>query len=398
MVFAGLIVLRSYGLEKMATTQTKRKAPRLYADLRGRILQGHVAPGSAMPTQRELGKRYAVAEGTVWVAMSRLMHEGLVTRIPGRGTFVAERLPVKHETLDFIRTRDLPGTANPANSLRWIEEFTHAAELKGWSPRWHHIPYAESLRTEELAERFANSKGVIIHYYVPTHFPWLLSQRRVPVVTAFSIPGGLGEKAECFPQVSYDRRETAKLATEHLVSLGYSRIAFIGFTLSPMRTLGFLDVLSRNKLVVCPEWLLNLEVNIYQPGDPADQLCHKLCEQVLKAKDRPEAFCCASLRMAHTAKDVAGKLGLKVPEDLAIIACDEAEPSISWSEVDITTVSISREESCRKIVEILEEVRLSKKPQGKLEKNKNSPLYDPIMMPLHLTIRDSCGAKLRGAD
>ncbi|MEN8708223.1 GntR family transcriptional regulator [Nocardioides marinisabuli] len=47
------------------------------------------APGSPAPSERELVQRFGVARMTVRQAMDALVGEGLLERIPGRGTFVA---------------------------------------------------------------------------------------------------------------------------------------------------------------------------------------------------------------------------------------------------------------------------------------------------------------------
>ncbi|WP_122818685.1 GntR family transcriptional regulator [Nocardioides pantholopis] len=54
-----------------------------------RSLVAGSAPGSATPSERELVQRFGVARMTVRQAMDALVGEGLLERIPGRGTFVA---------------------------------------------------------------------------------------------------------------------------------------------------------------------------------------------------------------------------------------------------------------------------------------------------------------------
>jgi len=48
-------------------------------------------PGDRLPTEPELGQRLAVSRGTVRRAFDDLEREGVVSRQPGRGTFVAQR-------------------------------------------------------------------------------------------------------------------------------------------------------------------------------------------------------------------------------------------------------------------------------------------------------------------
>lgn len=54
-----------------------------------RSLVAGCAPGSPAPSERELVHRFGVARMTVRQAMDALVVEGLLERIPGRGTFVA---------------------------------------------------------------------------------------------------------------------------------------------------------------------------------------------------------------------------------------------------------------------------------------------------------------------
>ena len=54
-----------------------------------RALVAEAEPGSAAPSERELVARFGVARMTVRQALDVLVTEGLLERVPGRGTFVA---------------------------------------------------------------------------------------------------------------------------------------------------------------------------------------------------------------------------------------------------------------------------------------------------------------------
>ena len=66
---------------------------RVYVGLRERILRGELVPGAKLPPHLELAAEFGVAPMTVRQVLGRLEEEGLVSRQPGRGTYV--RVPTE---------------------------------------------------------------------------------------------------------------------------------------------------------------------------------------------------------------------------------------------------------------------------------------------------------------
>src|SRR5579883_2549368 len=58
--------------------------------LRQQIRSGHLEPHAAIPSEPELVASYHVSRATVRQAMNELVHEGLLYRQHGKGTFVCE--------------------------------------------------------------------------------------------------------------------------------------------------------------------------------------------------------------------------------------------------------------------------------------------------------------------
>lgn len=59
--------------------------------MREKILAGHLAAGARLPPTRQLAANWKVDPFTVHTALAALVKEGLLTRQPGKGTFVRER-------------------------------------------------------------------------------------------------------------------------------------------------------------------------------------------------------------------------------------------------------------------------------------------------------------------
>lgn len=56
-----------------------------------RMAERELPPGSPIPSERELAERYDVSRLTVRTAIGKLVDEGLLTRVRGKGTFTAAR-------------------------------------------------------------------------------------------------------------------------------------------------------------------------------------------------------------------------------------------------------------------------------------------------------------------
>ncbi|MET0836921.1 MAG: GntR family transcriptional regulator [Thermoleophilaceae bacterium] len=102
--------------------------------LRG-ILEGlleALPPGAALPSERELADRYGLARMTVRNEVERLTAEGLVYRLHGRGTFVAEPRVAQAGafssfTEDMVARGHVPGSIVRARETVEADGFLAAA-------------------------------------------------------------------------------------------------------------------------------------------------------------------------------------------------------------------------------------------------------------------------------
>lgn len=59
----------------------------IYDHFLARLRSGKIAVGQRLPTEKEIATQFSVSRSTVQAVMSRMMHEGLIRRQAGRGTF-----------------------------------------------------------------------------------------------------------------------------------------------------------------------------------------------------------------------------------------------------------------------------------------------------------------------
>ena len=192
--------------------------------------------------------------------------------------------------------------------------------------------------------------------------------------------GGLDDRPACYPQVSYDRREAARLGGEHLVSLGRTRLGLVGLDTSLMWNIGVMDVVRRHNLPVEGKWLIQMESSSGDFG-----LMEARVREVLTDKNRPTGFCCATVGIASVVEGVARELGLAVPDDLAVVAFSDGDPQVQ-GQPSVTVAGVPAEQMCSKALDIIEQI--GSEPRG-----TNHQLQAPIMMPPQLIVRESCGAK-----
>jgi GntR family transcriptional regulator len=74
-------------------------------------------PGTPAPSERELVQRFGVARMTVRQAMDALVGEGLLERVPGRGTFVAEPRTQPGKLLSFSEEMSRRGLLAESQTL-----------------------------------------------------------------------------------------------------------------------------------------------------------------------------------------------------------------------------------------------------------------------------------------
>jgi DNA-binding LacI/PurR family transcriptional regulator len=153
-----------------------------------------------------------------------------------------------------------------------------------------------------------------------------VSDAEVAALARDELPAVLVDASHpALPRVVIDNFEGGRLAAAHLLARGHRRIGFVGdhpdtaygFTSSEDRRLGFRAALEQAGVVADPA----LEVFGPHGREPAGALA----EALLALPEPPTAIFAASDLQAIGVLKAAERLGVRVPEDLAVIGFDDVD-------------------------------------------------------------------------
>lgn len=135
------------------------------------------------------------------------------------------------------------------------------------------------------------------------------------------------------PSVDVDNAAGARLATEHLLSLGHRRIAHLTGNINmasvPARRETFLETMRTAGFAVPPEYI--------QPCSYDAALSYAATRRLLALAEPPTAIFAGNDAMAVTALEAALDCGLAVPEDLSLVGFDDM-PNSSFTRPALTTI------------------------------------------------------------
>ncbi len=153
-----------------------------------------------------------------------------------------------------------------------------------------------------------------------------------------------------YASVAMDDNLAARQVTEYLLQLGHARIAHIGghpdHAASLLRRNGFYEAFDAANMGRPPAIYMEQGNFSFRSGIEA-------ATRLLSLKDRPTAIFTCNDEMAAAACSVAHKMGLRIPQDIAIVGFDDAPISSAvWP--TLTTVAQPYLEMARRSVHILQ--------------------------------------------
>ena len=365
--------------------QTTTKHQQVFDELRREILAGAYRAGQKLPSEADLVKRFGASRITVGRAVRELSECRLVERRAGSGTYVrADR----SRGLSFgLLIPDLGRTAIFEEICQGMNDAPAAADhVLLWGNGGQPDPAAAVTADarQEAAWRLCRqyvARQVAGVFFAPLEredpadrtneqIVAALEKARIPVVL-------LDRDFLPYPRrsrhdlVGIDNHRAGFLVTDHLLTLGARRLAFLTYPhaapTSAGRLAGYREALFVHGLPVDPSLVQSLDLE-----NPA--AFHTMLTTL-----RPDAVVCVNDLTAGVLLQNALALGLRVPQDLRVTGIDDAGYA-RLLPVPLTTLR----QPCREIG-----LAAMTAMQARLER-PGMPARD-ILLECRLIVRASCG-------
>ncbi|OES46640.1 LacI family DNA-binding transcriptional regulator [Domibacillus iocasae] len=177
--------------------------------------------------------------------------------------------------------------------------------------------------------------------------------------------------------VMTDNMNLSRKVVQHLYLNSVRKIGFIGgkrdSAIAILREKGFLQAMNQFGLKVNQDWI--------QYGDFHEESGYAAMKRILEQKNYPQAIFAASDMMALGALRAIKEHGLKVPQDIGLIGCDDID-TCRHSDPQLTTVKQDKERLGKLAAYMLNDLI-----------NGQSQLK-PVFVDSELIVRESCGSNV----
>jgi len=327
--------------------------------LRSKILsdlsKGEFKIGSRLPGEGELVQRYGVSRATVRESIGMLVQEGVLHRRRGSGTYVESLQPRRK-------------TKIVAAIVRCVREIwnSHARIVQAIEDKVHENGYSLILcnhdnnpdKVERYLDRLVQDEaaGVILSPIgLPGYGDFNLSVAdRLEQATIPFVLIGTPVSADMvtrYTYVSSDGFSGSREIVRHLVQAGHRRIAYIrGFAddyTSMERFNGYCQEMRRCGFDVPENYVREIRIG------PVESQGQQELRELMKLDPAPTAVLCVHDQLAKNVVEEAARMGLKVPQDLAVAGYGDDQIFTLTCEPALTTVRVPVAEEGARAVKLL---------------------------------------------
>ena len=352
-------------------------------DIKQKIFSGRLKPEEKLHAEGELAKEYGVSRMTMRQALFELATEGILYRVPGRGTFIAGSSTDKKNLTGLINNFIMLIVPNLRHSFFY--QIIHGVE-KNITGNGDEVLLRstdeDSLKEQHCLQKLLKGeiKGLILVSGNYSHTNITLLQKikqRIPIIIVdVAIPG-----LETDLVVS-DDRHGGFLITRHLIELGHKRILHLAGpeddSSAKERLIGYHEALKKYQIEFQPELIRYTDWY-------SEEGYYETKKFFLNGtnKEKASAIFACNDEVATGAFKVLTELNLKVPEEVALAGYGNLDVG-KFLEVPLTTVN----QSAGEMGKIASQLLLDKL-SGHREFNEQKE----IKCLTKLIIRQSCGIR-----
>lgn len=306
------------------------------------ITSGKVQPGEKIYSENELVKMFGVSRHTVRQAVGDLVHEGLLYREQGAGTFCSNK---KEQTPSTIHTSNTNGK-NIGVITTYISDYIFPSIIKGiesyLTAQGYSLTFActdndvekEKQCLQTMLSR--NIDGLIVeptkssNYNPNINYYLELEQNNIPYLMINQYYTQLMP-----PHMIMNDEHGGYIATEHLIKLGHEKIIGLFKTddlQGVNRMQGFIRAFREHGLPFFPEMVIT-----FTTEDQDSKLLERL-KNFFNTDSMPTAIVCYNDQLALNVINMLKQLGLNVPEDVSIVGYDDSSLAVA-TEVKLTSIT-----------------------------------------------------------
>jgi DNA-binding LacI/PurR family transcriptional regulator len=350
-----------------------------------RITTNEHIPGERIGSERMLAQEFGISRISARQALTELIAETYLFRIPGKGTFVerADRIARKLKrdsfTVGFLVGQNWYSFARPGIS-KILEGVERALRKRGYQLLFRTWDESNPLRDwNSTANKLPHSElqGYILVGPVQQELVQQLTDVKAPFILLDSPTPVAGVN-----RVAMDTRDAARQAIRYFVKLGHTEIGYIGPKQSN-KYLGYREELKDSRVSVNDAYVEF--ITVAEDGHPSFQHGKDAMSRMIQRNSLPTAIFATNDIVALGIMEVLKTAQLSVPGNISLVGCDDLD-IYGQADPPLSTVCTDLEEfgafSVQRLFSLMENPR--QKPIESLAK-------------LQLLIRGSAQPKITNA-
>ncbi|MHB1485875.1 MAG: GntR family transcriptional regulator [Saccharofermentanales bacterium] len=353
------------------TKNINSKYMQIKIDIESKIKSGHFPPKARVPSENEIAAQYGVSVITSRKSLELLVHDGLIYREKGRGSFVTDNSSTSNTNESYkniVTFILLSYEFSDSSTMQLVKgAYTVLSEMK----KSMIVEYSKDqpAREEDILEKCIRDKsaGVLLFSSDPEKNLGKLQELKKNHIPFVLVDRGITQ----FPVniVSCYNLDGTYTMTLYLIQNGHERILFVSnnhhILTEKLRYQGYEQALAEKGITCDPELFLT---NF-----------HKNPLEILRVieEQHPTAIMCVNDLIACKVTEILRENGINVPRDISVTGFDDADIA-KYNHPKLTTIHQDFYKIGEKAAELLVDMILN-------NKNECSQIY----LPIELIIRDS---------